>query len=661
MNLFKILIPTGKLRAWLVIFLNGILFFSFCRALFLLAHMPLIRDSRASDIAYSFWLGLRFDIVILSWIILPLFVISLLPFIKLSSQFGQKMFSIVLTVIFSMAFMISLADIRYFDNFGSRMNYWAVDYIVYPSLFLYSAISYPGFWMLLALWIFVTVMFYLAVRKIFRKAGATPPSGRLTKRIICCVMAAALLVLGIRGSVGMKPLDWGAAFFSDDPFLNQTALNGIYTLTRSIYEELQEGRKLFGQESDRFSFYPVEDTYGTVLDMLNIKPEMPENFSLEHKTPGKDRFPFKPNIIIIIMESWSADKIGALGSRFGVTPDFDTLCNHGILFTNFYANGVRTNRGIPAVLCSFPSLPGRSIMKRYAAGYPFRSIGDILREKGYSTTFAYGGDIEFDNMEGFLRTAGYERFYGESDFDRSARLGKWGIPDHVIFDKLAHEVSNFPRPFHLAVLTLSNHDPYLIPDDRFKKYGEAVPDGNMLNTFYYTDWALGQFIDSLKSEPLFDSTIFVITADHCPHQGGKYPLAPRNFHIPLLIYGPKLLGDSAAIIGKISSQVDILPTLIDLLGIETRQYSWGRDLLNLPPDDSGFAVITAEDRLGLIEKRFFFFNWLGAGKILYDMNTPDYLQFNVINSHPDTAARMEIRLGSYIELANYLSRGGRKK
>ncbi len=441
---------------------------------------------------------------------------------------------------------------------------------------------------------------------------------------------------------------------------------------------MKNGRTIFGEGGDRFSFYDNKNAFRTVGEMLDIKNfDSTATFNLERITEKQEPLLFMPNIVFVIMESWSADKIGALGSDLNITPQFDELCGQGLLFNNFYANGVRTNRGIPAALCSFPSLPGRSIMKRYAADYPFRSISDILDDYSYTSIFAYGGDIEFDNMRGFLKSVGYDKFYAEEDFGTENNLGKWGVPDHIVFNQLAEEIKNFRRPFNLTILTLSSHDPYLIPDDRFKLYDDSIPDSDVYNCFYYSDWAIGQFIDSLKQYPVFDSTIFVFTADHCVHQSSRYLIDPERFRVPLLIYAPSIVENKIGLnektgtvditgtvnktgaIDVTGSQVDILPTLLGIMGIETKHSSWGRDLLSLDDSDPGFAVIVLDEKLGLVEGDMFYIHWAGSVKILFDISDDPYLQTNLFDSLPDVAAGMDRRLNSYIQMANYLSRGGR--
>ena len=653
----KFLIPT-KARIWLAVFGIGALLFAFVRLLFLMTHFSLAEGSFFPDALLSFWVGFRFDAIILSIIILPLFLISLLPFVRFTVNKVRRICLVVLTIIFSPIILLSIADLKFYDSFGSRLNFWAVEYIEFPKMFFYTVVTTGSFWILITLWLILSILFYSIIKFILNKFGTVDIKVGRAKAIFIYLLITILLGFGIRGRTGIKPLDWGEAYFSDNNFVNQLSLNSIYTLTHSIYEELRDGKKLFESTDYRFSFYDIDSAYQNVARMLKIEDKIAENnYSLVYRSSGAKGFDFLPNVVLILMESWSVEMIGALGSRYNVSPNFDSLCAHGILFDNFYANGIRTNRGLAATLCSFPSLPGRSIMKRYSASYPFRPLPDILNEFGYATSYAYGGDIQFDNMKGFLKTAGYDRFYDENNFDNSEQISRWGIPDHNLFEKLAEEIKSFKRPFHLAALTLSFHDPYLIPDDRFIIYGNSIKNFKELNCFYYSDWAIGQFMERMKSLPVFDSTIFVFTADHVAHQSPRYPLSPEKFHIPLLLYSPALLGNSSRVISATGSQVDILPTIAGLLGLETDMYSWGRDLFSLEPDDSGFAVIVASDKLGLIEGSSFLFHRVDITKKLYDLKKRPNPENDLKEFYPEKTERMEQRLNSYIQLANYLSRG----
>jgi len=645
---------------WLIMFAISALFFALLRLLFLWGHRELAVASGASNLIHAFWLGFRFDAKVLAILFIPLYMISLLPGVDFHKRSIQKIFAGVLTLFLGFFIFLSIADIRFFEIFGSRLNFWAVEYMEHYGLFIYSIVSDAAFWKLTLLVLGLTVIYHITIRLGLARLGRYRSYSGITMRIVCHVVLIALLVFAVRGKLGMKALDWGAAFFCEDQFANQLALNSVYTFGHSLYEEWQDGRSPDDPDKQRFGFYPIDEAYGTVCDMLGITPSVSvDSLDLTRELTAMQQRDFIPNVVIIIMESWSNDRIGVLGSDLNISPHFDSLAGRGLLFTDYYANGIRTNRGLPAIVCSFPALPGRSIMKRYSAAHPFRSLAEILDEYGVTSIFAHGGDIEFDNMEGFLRALGYDRFYGEDDFGDAPRLGKWGVADHAFFEALADKIDSFPRPFNLTALSLSYHDPYLIPDDRFRRFDDDSEDNRKLNSFYYTDWALGRFFDGIEHEPFVDSTIFIITADHYPHQSGKYPLAPANFNIPLFIYAPGLIGDSAQRNTSIASQVDIVPTLLHIMGLPASSIFWGRDVLSLHPDDPGFAVIVADEKIGLLQDSLFVFNWVGAGTFLYNVYDKPYLEMDLSDLMPEQLEYMERRLNSYIQLASYLSRGGR--
>ncbi|MCP4704439.1 MAG: LTA synthase family protein [candidate division Zixibacteria bacterium] len=593
----------------------------------------------------------------MSVIILPLLLISHLPFLDLKNKLIQNIFISILTPLFSIITFMGLADIDFFDNFGSHLNFWAVEYLSDPNMFFYTVVNTDGFWPVFLFWIFISVLLLFVIRKIFRMVAQFGDSASRTLKISLFILSIILFGFLIRGRIGIKPLDWGEAFFSNNQFVNQLCLNPVYTLSHSLYEELKEDRDITGK-TNRFQFYDNGTAMQTVKKQLGIAESIKINSNpLERQTESTGKYEFLPNIVIVIMESWTASRIGALGGETGISPAFDSMSKHGLLFNNFYANGVRTNRGVPAILCSFPSLPGRSIMRRYSADFPFKSIANILSDFDYNSIYAYGGDIEFDNIRGFLIANGFNTFYDENNFESSDYFSKWGVPDHIFFEKMSNEIKTFKRPFLLSMLTLSYHDPFLVPIESLKIYDDSNIENKRRNCFYYTDWAIGQFIENVKKQPVFDSTIFIFTSDHCDKQSPKYPLSPETFRIPLLIYTPGLFGDSSRLITTTGSQVDILPTLLGLLDIKTTHNSWGRDLLSLKPDDSGFAVITEGEKLGLIEGSSFLFHQLNVYKKLYDLNDTLYLENDLSETFPEKAITMEKKLNSYIQLANYLSRG----
>jgi len=644
-----------KVLIWLKIYLIGLVQFAFFRLLFFVFYKGSAGDPGFWLLIKSFIVGLRFDTVVLAAIILPLFLVHLIPGITFRKKTIRIIFRLVLSVIFALIIFLNAADLGFFKQFGSRLNYWAVEYIDDPGWMLHAVISYSETWLLLLMFIVIAAVFIFLLSKVITvPKERTIRPGRIT-RYVFYILVVVLLVLGIRGRLGIKPLDWGEAFFSENHFINQMTLNGVYTLAHSLYEEAGRDWDIYARMQRRLKIIDDDSAYKIVKDMLAIdSKDSEENYSLVRKSVGKEKPEFLPNIVIVLLESWSAKRIGVYGDTLGITPCFDSLAGSGILFKNFYANGVRTNRGITASLSSFPSLPGRSIMKRFSAEYPFRSIAEVLKPFGYTSAFGYGGDIQFDNMQGFLRRVGFTRFYDEEDFGDVPKLGKWGVPDDIFFEQMAEKMDSLPRPFVSAMMTLSFHDPFLIPDDRFGIFDESVTDYRRLNCLYYSDWSIGRFMDTVRSYPYFDSTIFIFTADHCDIQSTRYPLSPDNFRIPLLIYAPSITGDSMAVIGKTASQVDILPSVLDLLDLSAVHESWGKSIFD-STNGIGFAVIVNGDKLGLIEDSLFYFNMLDAAKALYNLNEADGLDKDIKDSYPDLSESMRRRLGAYLQMAELLS------
>ena len=469
------------------------------------------------------------------------------------------------------------------------------------------------------LWIVVSIVFIYCLHLILKKLSQREKQSNIKNQLVWFIIFILLFAAGIRGRISLAPMDWGIAYFSSNHTLNQSALNGIYTLGRNYLETSHDPRLSFLSESERFPFVDkqtaLNETQKTLAqqDAEFIEPAK----SLKRAVTTKPNFNFRPNIVIIVMEGWSGSRTSALGDNLNLTPCFDSLADNGIFFVNFYANGSRTNYGLGAILCSYPALPGRSILKRYDSQHPFISLSEILQLRGYTNLFYYGGDFAFDNMEGFFRQKGYTTFYGEESFSSDDYFSKWGVPDHILFEYINDAFDTLPRPFQLTALTLSNHEPFDLPDSSVQRFFNDSYSEIKANSIIYADRAIGKFIEEAKTKPIFDSTIFIFVPDHSLQESSKMPLNPNLFHIPLLIYSPNLLSDSSVIVETFGSQIDILPTLMGILGGDYIHESWGRDLLNLSDDDNGFAIISLWDRIGYLDESIFYFEQVGQYKKLY--------------------------------------------
>lgn len=601
---------------WLLFCVWAVFYLAIFRLIFLIRHLHLADDISAGDVFLSFIYGAKFDLAIISYIVIPVMLISFLPKIGFDySRLSRKILQIIMYVLFCLIFLLSLIDIEYYGYFGDHLGVWSYAYLDHFEPIFYSIVErYPVFWYLLG-WLALAGIFIFIANK-FNKLFINSRRENIFPRLVYFVLISVLLIISMRGGISLAPIDWAAAYHSNNVFANELSLNGVYTLSRNLYEYYDDTSRhhpaKYQFTSDEEALKEVQGLVCLTSDSL-IQPEL--SLKRVSKYPaGNDKI---NNIVIIVLESWAARFVGAYGSTLGATPFFDSLADKSLLLENFYASGLRTNRGLLSVLCSFPSLPGRTVMKLYGASHPFMSIAEILKERGYESHFIYGGDLDFDNMGGFFRMKGFENFIGINDFPDKASLSKWGVPDHLVFER-ANEIfaGQSREPFLGVIVTLSNHEPFVLPDKRFEKYSANEKYNDYLNTFYYSDWALGRFFESASQEDYFDNTIFVLVGDH-----GRIVNDPNdivnNFKIASLIYYPGRADISPRAIETICGQVDLLPTILGLLGGQATHESWGRDILSLPANDGGYAFINKGDAYGMVRDSLLFWEKIDFKTHLY--------------------------------------------
>ncbi len=642
------------LSAWLL----GLAFYAIFRLIFLFSFAEKATSVPISDILYAFMIGIRFDqIIILVVLAVPLLI---LPWLSLKRRAVQIATVLYISVPISFSFLLLLGDIPYYALVESHLNFLVLDYLSAGKTAWNLILTEPRLYLFVFIWGVATLFFVLILKRLISFSARFPhrrtPSAQAAFFVICI----ALTAVGIRGRIGQASIKWSVAYFSQNHFVNQLGLNPVYTLARALTEEGGDPRLSYLPESDRFLFVPLQQSLDSVRTWLGNENDhwLSPDSSLARTTTQPTLFGFRPNVVLVLLESWSGRQIDALGSSNGLTPCFDQLASEGILFTNCYANGTRSSYGMAATLCSFPSLPGRSAMTRYQAEHPFVAISELLHKRGYFNGFAYGGDLLFDNLEGFFTTKQYDRFWSEDYFGTENIFAKWGIPDHVVFDRTIPIVDSLPRPFQLTIFTLSNHEPFDLPDSSLQIYEDRSDRSRSGNALHYADYALGRFMDSMSRKPMFDSTLFVLVADHTHYAPSTLHIHPSNFHIPLLIYSPALIGSEGRRIDKVCSQVDLLPTLMSLLGEDYTHASWGRNILALPESDSGFAVLNVLNRVAIMEREFYYMEFVGQNsQLLNPKEIPERIR-DISGEYPEINDRLRRRLHLYLQAAEQLSTPG---
>jgi phosphoglycerol transferase MdoB-like AlkP superfamily enzyme len=476
-------------------------------------------------------------------------------------------------------FFLILAEWTFWDEFGVRFNFIAVDYLIYTHEVVQNIIeSYPLGKLLTGVFL-ITVSVFWIVRHHF--AVTFHNKETFSRRI---KIAGLLFLLPIVSYFSIHRTTYQ---FSQNTYLNEIAANGGYQFFSAFRNNELNYRQFYRLADDVQLSQKIKSQLSVTNDSLyDIKRQITAD--------GPEK---KLNIILITVESLSADYLTKFGNKNKITPFMDNWFHDGALFTNFYATGTRTIRGLEALTLSIPPTAGQSIVKRPDNEKLF-NLGHVLQERGYDTAFLYGGMGYFDNMNAFYEGNGY-RIVDQNQFTSEEVTFKnaWGVSDDIIFNRTIKEADNDfseNKPFFFQIMTTTNHRPYSYPEGKID-----IPSGKSREgAVKYTDYAIQEFIKTAKTKPWFDNTIFVMVADHCAGSARKTDLPVDKYHIPLFIYAPKHV--PVVENTTLSSQIDVAPTLLGLLNLRYESQFYGQDILKTAPE-KGRALISNYQKLGLFK------------------------------------------------------------
>lgn len=518
--------------------------------------------------------GLLLDVIIgLCLAFLVQLGIVVFPDRWLRSRFGHALL-IGKAIIFVYGILyLAVTEWFFFDEFASRFNYVAVDYLFYPhEVFINIWETYPVLEALIVVAILTTLIVWKGRRQLLLSLKTKAPfrcrAGLLA--VIASVTALSLLTVGIN-----------ASRISDNRVLNEITGNGIYSFFYAAMTNELDYEQYYTTTDEKTAHRRLQHL---LADSISIFTDAGDQFSID-RLVDNDGLPEYDNIVLIIEESFSFEFSGNLNpSGPDATPRFDSLSRSGLLFTNVYATGNRTVRGIEACLASFPPIPGRSIVKRPGCENLY-TLPALLKQLGYNTVFLYGGRSYFDNLRHFAENNGYDRMIDQEDFDNPTFSTIWGVCDEDLLDKgitVFDSLAATGKPFFATMLTVSNHSPYTYPAGRIPFDPE---ERTRLNVVRYSDYAIGKFIADSKSHAFFDRTLFVFVADHGARVYGAQEVPIESYRIPLLFYCPRLI-PSGREVDILCSQLDLAPTVLDLLGIDYVSQFFGRSILATSPEQS---------------------------------------------------------------------------
>jgi phosphoglycerol transferase MdoB-like AlkP superfamily enzyme len=513
------------------------------------------------------WLsiGMLYDIAAGVFLLLPFALLAWLwPATRARRAFGVVNVVLAVIALAGLAFC-SVSEFVFWNEFSSRFNFIAVDYLIYTREVIGNIReSYSMTPIFAGLGALTAVLLAVSLRSLWR--AAAPGAMKFGRRSMYMAgyVAAALV------SFAAVPASWKE--FSDSAQAQQLAGNGPWEFFHAFNTN----------EIDYDRFYatlPIDQAYRELRK--EFTEAGPVQFTDSATLPIERRIAgagpeMRLNVVLISVESLSADYLGKFGNPKGLTPNLDRLADAGLLFTQLYATGTRTVRGLEALALSLPPTPGHAVVKR-PNNENLYTIGEVFAEKGYEPLYLYGGYGYFDNMEHFFGSNGY------TVVDRTAIPKSdihyeniWGVADEDLFSLTLRELDRrhaAGRKFFAHVMTTSNHRPYTYPAGRIDIPPHTSADGAVK----YTDWAIGDFIERARAHPWFDDTLFVIVADHCAAARGKTDLPIDRFHIPLLIYAPKHV--APARVDTVASQIDVAPTVLALLNFSYVSRFFGQDIL----------------------------------------------------------------------------------
>lgn len=531
-------------------------------------------------------LGLFMDTVAFSYFMIPFALTLLLTPSKLfNSAINKWVGHIILFITIYIMLFNGVSEYFFWEEFGVRYNFIAVDYLIYTTEVIGNIReSYPLPLLLSSIFVIDAAILFLVIKKKL----LAPSLGSVSKFKDRRLTGLVIMVIPV---LSFLAVDNTLAEKSDNRYNNELAKNGVHSIFAAF----------LNNELDYETFYikkPNDENFTYLKNLIksdNAEFQSKDVFDITRQisNPGEEK---RYNVIFITVESLSGEFLEYLGSKRGkITPNLDSLANKSLLFTNFYATGTRTIWGLEAVALSAPPKPGQSVVKRPKNENMF-SMGHLFKARGYDLKFVYGGYGYFDNMNYFFENNGYS-IIDRGDFEDNEInfANAWGVCDEDLLNKVIKEADlsyAAGKPFLDLAMTTSNHRPFTFPE------GKIDLKFNRAGAVKYTDYAIGDFIRKAQQKPWFNNTIIVVMADHCAGSAGQTELPVLEYQIPLIIYSPSLIKPER--VDKLSSQIDVAPTLLGLMNWSYKSKFFGKDIMKMTPNEER-AFIANYQKLGFIK------------------------------------------------------------
>lgn len=547
-------------------------FFVFRLSVFISASYTFSDDIGFLTKSVSFLKGLWFDNVIACYVtLLPLLIMVIANMFRTVKRWVFMVCAAVIGVLYSVCFIVAGANIPYFSYFFNNINSSIFNWFGYGAttggmIFQESSYYFPillTLVMIVLYWIFAVK---LAGKFYIKTLAFTPPCRNLLYYSLIPIAGAAcigLCLFGIRGRMGYNPIKVSQAYYCQDPLLNQLGINPVFNLLTSTLDDMRK-------ENRPIELLPDDEAIKNACRYLGRSGE--DGISPLARNVA-DSVAVRKNVVIILMESMSANLMRTFGQEKMLTPYLDSLSMESRLYRNCYSSGLHTNHGIYATLYSFPTILKRNAMKGTRIPV-YSGLPTVLAENGYYNMFFMTHESQYDNMNAFLRTNGFHEIHAQEDYPADKVVNSFGVPDDFLFSyalKRINEHSATGQPFMSVLLTISNHPPYIVPEYFSPKTSEIHD-----RIVEYADHSIRCFMETAKKQPWYENTLFVLLGDHGKLVGNPECEMPQSHnHIPLIFHGTDIERQT---VDCYCGQIDVAPTLLDMLNVEYVQNNFGINL-----------------------------------------------------------------------------------
>lgn len=584
-------------RYILTIHLTGLLFFMLFRLVLFFVNLNLI--SEVEDKWYLLFRvvlkGFQFDNFVGAYIaVIPIIVLFIFSMINRLSKDVILFCNIWFIILYAIALGISASDVPYFSYFFSHLGVVALSWFQYTKTtagMLFQNISYYPYFALFGIVISLFIWLVLSSgKRLMRTVKSDKTNDKFVLRFGLFFLVLALCLVSMRGTFQPNPLRVGMAYFSNNSFFNQLGINPAFYLFKS-YEKLRK------QQTNVNDLISVDEAFMQVRKELGVTDNNPRSINRAVRQDGE---PKNANVVLVLLESMAVNFLDIEHNGRNMTPFLNDLITRSYYFENFYSAGIHTNSGIVCTLYGFPALFNRPMMEADATIYT--GIPYNLKKEGYKNLFFLTSNPQYDNMNSFLTENNFDRIYSQYDYPEEKIVNNFGVQDDYLFEYGLERLNEFGKeedsPFFATFLTISNHDPIIVPE-RFEKVGAD----KYQSILAFVDNSIETFMKAAENEEWYDNTIFIFLGDHGSTKGKQpYDMPIGYNHVPCIIYSP-LFDDAPKRITNFGGQIDVFPTLMGLLNISFNNNTPGIDLLK---ENRPSMFFVNDNQLGCIDEEYLY-------------------------------------------------------